>query len=110
MPYLSKRRIGSPNKAEHQEASKRRNEKWNKYYQYKSYKKQRDWYMGLHPLCIDCLFEGKSVPATELHHIRPISYGKTEEERMTLLMDPNNWAPLCEHHHDLRHAILNHKQ
>lgn len=106
MPYISKRRISPPNN--HKEVSAKRNHTWNKYYQNKKYKNLRDYYMSLHPLCIDCLFEGRSVPATELHHIRPISTGANEEERMQLLLNPDNFAPLCSYHHDLRHAQLKH--
>ena len=109
MPWISKRKIGRPNDVEKTEGTKRRNIKWNKYYQNKKYKKLRDWYMREHCLCQDCLFNGRSVPATELHHIRPISTGQTEEERMQLLMDwENNWVALCSECHDKRHNILKH--
>lgn len=106
MPWISNRRISPPN--DHKEQSDRRNSKWNKYYQNKRYKNLRDWYMREHPLCQDCLFHGRSVPAEELHHIRPISTGKTEEERMQLLLDyEHNWVALCSECHDKRHAQLN---
>ena len=70
--------------------------------------KLRDWYMSLHPICADCMIEGRSVPATELHHKRPFSTGKTEEERMELLLNPDNLVALCSECHDKRHFILNH--
>lgn len=106
MPYISKRRISV--KTDKQDVVKRRNTSWNKYYQNKKYKKIRDWYMANHPLCADCLFNGRSVPATQLHHIRPFGNGKTEEERMQLLMDwEKNWVALCSDCHDKRHAELN---
>jgi len=112
MPFLHHRKIGYPdNKPEAIQKTKRHNAKWNKYYQNKKYKKLRDWYMRENPLCVDCLFNGRSVPATELHHIRPISTGATEEERMQLLMDwQHNFAPLCSECHDKRHNLLKSKQ
>ena len=108
MPYLTKRRISPPSKRE--DNNTRRNNKWNKYYQNKRWKKLRDWYMSLHPICADCMFEGRSVPATELHHIIPFSTGKTEEEKMDLLLSPDNIVALCSECHDKRHAVLNHSK
>ena len=106
MPYITKRRISPPSRKE--EHNTRRNNKWNKYYQNPKWKKLRDWYMSLHPICADCMIEGRSVPATELHHKIPFSTGNTEEERMELLLSPDNLVALCSECHDKRHFILNH--
>lgn len=105
MPYLQKRKISV--RSDKHEVNERRNNKWNRFYQNPRWKKLRAWYMSLHPLCVDCLFEGRSVPATELHHIKPFGEGQTEEEKFELLLDPDNLCPLCSHHHDLRHKMLN---
>ncbi len=111
MPYISKRRISPPNRTDNKEASERRNNKWGKYYGNKKYKNLRDWYMSTHVLCQDCLFNGRSVPATQLHHIIPFSQGKTEDERMYLLMDwEHNFVALCDECHDKRHGKLNHSK
>lgn len=107
MPWINKRKVGHPNKLEQQERSKRHNEKWNKYYGNPLWKKLRHWYMSLSPLCVDCAIEGRSVPAEELHHKIPFSTGETEEEKMRLLLDPDNLCPLCKKHHKLRHIELN---
>ena len=107
MSYITKRRI-SVKRGDDKQDKKRHNDKWNKYYQNPRWKKLRSWYMSLRPLCVDCLFEGRSVPAEELHHVIPFSRGKTEEERMELLLDPDNLAALCKKHHDARHYKLNH--
>ena len=107
MPYITKRKVGTPNKIEQKEAQKRHNDKWSRYYQNRQYKKLRDWYMATHPLCIDCLFNGISRPATQLHHITPISTGVTDEDKMRLLLDwEHNFAALCEECHDKRHGKL----
>ena len=106
MPYISKRKIGTPN--HDKETSDRRNDKWGKYYGDKRWKRLREWQITNHPLCEDCLFEGRSVPATEVHHRVPFSRGKTQDEKWALLLDPNNIVSLCSSCHDKRHAILNH--
>lgn len=106
MPWISKRKIAA-RADKHAKHSKRSNE-WNRYYQNKTYKKLREWYMNNNPLCIDCLFEGRSTPATELHHITPISTGETDEDRFALLLDwEHNFAPLCSDCHHKRHKLLN---
>lgn len=105
MPYLNKRKISTrPNKHETGECH---SNKWNIFYQDRRYKKLREWYMSTHCLCVDCLFEGRSVPATQLHHIRPISTGNTLEEKFDLLLDwEHNFVALCEDCHKKRHKIL----
>lgn len=106
MPYLSKRKIVV--RSNKHEVNERRNKKWGKYYGDRRYTRLRDWYMSEHVLCQDCLFEGRSVPATELHHIKPFSRGKTEEERMELLLDwEHNYVALCKSCHEKRHKMLN---
>lgn len=106
MPYISKRRVGNPNKIEQKEAVTRHNSKWNVFYQDKRWKKLRDWYMVSHPICADCAIEGRSVPADECHHKIPFSTGATHEEKMQLLLDPNNLVALCSYHHDKRHGKM----
>ena len=39
----------------------------------------------------------------EVHHIKPILQGKTDEEKMELATDYDNLVGLCEFHHHLRH-------
>ena len=106
MPWINKRKVGQPNKVDKQETINRRNKKWQKYYGDKRWKQLREYIMRNNPLCVDCLFEGKSVPAVEAHHRIPFSTGKTEEEKMQLLLSPDNIEPLCSFQHDKRHAIL----
>ena len=40
-----------------------------KYYNTPEWKKLRETYSKEHPLCEDCLNEGKVVPAEDIHHI-----------------------------------------
>ena len=104
MPYITKRRI-SPKRDKVQDA-KAHNEKWAHYYQDRRWKKLRDWFKLHHPLCEDCLINGRSVPADEVHHIRPFSSGATEDEKIALLLDPTNLICLCRTCHLKRHGYL----
>ena len=108
MTYLPKRKISPP--SHDKEISKRRNEKWNKYYGSTAWKKLRQWKITHFPICYDCMFNGISKPATQVHHIRPFSEGKTQEEKWELLLDPSNLVSLCDECHDKRHAILRHNK
>lgn len=78
-------------------------EEGNKYYNSKYWKKLRNQYIMLHPLCELCALEGKSVPAEEVHHIKFINSGTTDEEKWDLLLDPNNIMSLCEKCHHKVH-------
>lgn len=108
MPYIQKRRISPPNN--HKEVSDRRNSKWGKYYQSVAWKQLRDYYMMLHPICEECMLNGRSVPAEHCHHRVPFSRGKTEEERMELLLNPDNLEAVCRSCHEKIHTALNHSK
>lgn len=41
------------------------------------WRKLRAEYVALHPLCEQCLKEGRMVPVEEVHHIKPIKDGGT---------------------------------
>ena len=107
MPYISHRRI-STRKEREKDQNTRRNNKWGKYYNDKRWKMLRQWQIINFPICYDCMFNGISRPATEVHHVIPFSEGKTMEEKYNLLLDPNNLVSLCSECHDKRHFILNH--
>lgn len=63
----------------------------------------RNWYICRHPLCEDCLFEGRSVPAEEVHHIVPWERGRDDNEKKELLYDVDNLVSLCKECHHKRH-------
>jgi 5-methylcytosine-specific restriction protein A len=81
----------------------------NKYYGSPGWKKLRNQYILSHPLCEDCLLEGRSVPAAEIHHIIPWATGITADDKWKLLLDPNNLRALCIKHHKLVHQQLKNK-
>lgn len=56
-----------------------------------SWRKRRNKYIKEHPLCEECLKEGKITVATEVHHIIPIKDGGTH--------DYDNLMSLCKSCH-----------
>lgn len=59
------------------------------------------------PLCEMCLSRGVFSPVTEIHHIRPISTGKSIDEMWSLALDSNNLMSLCERCHKEIHNSMN---
>ncbi|MDL2310365.1 HNH endonuclease [Peptostreptococcaceae bacterium OttesenSCG-928-C18] len=45
----------------------------------RSWKRIRDRYVALHPLCEQCEKNGKMTPTEEVHHIKPLSQGGTHD-------------------------------
>lgn len=43
----------------------------------RNWKRIRDKYIGMHPLCEECLKQGHAVEATQVHHKVPLSEGGT---------------------------------
>ena len=73
-----------------------------KYYNSRGWRSLRNSYINTHPLCERCLLNGRSVPATDAHHIVPFLRGKTDEERWSLLLSYGNLMALCEEcHHEV---------
>lgn len=104
MPYISSRRISPPSNKK--ERVKRHNEKWNHYYGNPKWKKLRDYFMLLHPLCRECAIEGRSVPAEHAHHRVPFSWFDLEEDRWAALLDIDNIEPICSKCHSKIHQTL----
>lgn len=75
---------------------------WSKYYQSHAWKSSRLAYKLEHPLCERCLSKGIITPAKDIHHKCPFGLGKTQSERMSLLLDSDNYVALCNKcHHDI---------
>lgn len=70
------------------------------------WKKLRDSYLMISPLCEMCLLEDKTTPTEEIHHVKPLSTAKDELEMMELLLDSNNLMALCKNHHHQIHNEL----
>lgn len=46
----------------------------------RAWKRIRDRYIAVHPLCEECKRQEKLTPATEVHHILPLARGGTHDE------------------------------
>ena len=64
----------------------------------RAWKRIRDRYVQVHPLCEMCLKEGKLTPVEEVHHIVPVSRGGTH--------DRSNLMSLCKSCHNKIHHEL----
>lgn len=64
----------------------------------REWKRIRDKYVRLHPLCERCLKEGRYTPVDEVHHILPVNRGGTNVE--------SNLMSLCKSCHNKIHIEL----
>lgn len=62
----------------------------------RTWQKIRARYLTLHPLCEECLTEGRSTLATEVHHKIPLGEGGTNDEK--------NLEAVCKACHSRIHA------
>lgn len=62
----------------------------------RAWKRIRDSYAAAHPLCEQCLKDGRYVATEEIHHKLPLSQGGTH--------DRNNLIALCKSCHAKIHA------
>ena len=76
-----------------------RNNHSKKIYSSKRWRTVRRQYFETHPMCEDCLLEGKTIPAEEVHHIKPLSAGGEP-------YDFNNLRSLCRSCHLKEHHRL----
>lgn len=86
---------------------KYKHEKDNKYgdfYGSEAWRRLRNTYISLHPLCQECLEHNTVEPATEVHHIYPYLRGKDEQERWELFLDEKNLRSLCSKCHTAVHV------
>lgn len=81
--------------------------------QYKSWLNTRRWrklraaaIAASDGMCRDCLAAGRATAATEVHHSRPVLWGRDVTERERLMYDPANLVALCADCHRRRHLEL----
>ena len=58
------------------------------------WRRARKAFLQRHPLCAECMKEGKLTPATVVDHIVP------HRGDPRLFWDEKNWQPLCKDCHD----------
>ena len=98
MPTIHKKEIKEkPVKYKHSDRSQ-------DFYSSIAWKRLRDTYISLHPLCECCLEHERVTPATECHHIVPFLRGGTEEERWEMFLDEKNLMSLCDRCHTAIHV------
>jgi len=74
------------------------------FYNSTAWKRLRETYISLHPLCEICLEHEKITPAKEVHHKKPYMRGETDEERWQLFLDEHNLMALCPKCHSAVHT------
>ena len=62
------------------------------------WQKARESYLKRHPLCVECVKQGRIVPATAVDHVIP------HKGNQALFWDVNNWQSLCKRCHDAKTA------
>lgn len=62
------------------------------------WRKARDSYLAKHPLCVECVREGRTVAATVVDHIEPHKGDQVK------FWDQGNWQSLCKTHHNVKTA------
>lgn len=73
-------------------------------YNTKRWKDLRRLIVQEHPLCEDCLKNGRITPTEEVHHIlSPFKKGLSEEEKIKRAYDVDNLVALCKDCHIKRH-------
>ena len=60
------------------------------------WREKRLAYLRENPLCVECLKEGRSEPATQVDHVIALRKGGADE--------PSNYQSLCHHHHSVKTA------
>ena len=71
-------------------------------YQNTQWRKTREQYLRLNPLCEECLKKGKVTAASSVHHKE--SPFKTGEINYTLLLDFDNLEAICHECHGELHS------
>lgn len=81
-----------------------RHQERQKYYQNPMWVKLRNAYIKEHPLCQRCLLMNRVTPSRDCHHLVSFMKGKTETEKLVLLLNENNIVALCRDCHNLVHG------
>lgn len=84
-----------------------RTKEYSKLMNSRRWKRLRAAYLSLHPLCEACEINGRTTPATEVHHVVPIeSKAGRLQDMEALAFDPNNLKALCKACHVEAHRAL----
>ena len=81
-----------------------------KVYNSRQWRELRNWYIASHPLCERCEAEGRTTPATAVHHV--ISFtkffdnGEITAKALQYAYDKSNLQALCDRCHKKAHGQL----
>lgn len=78
---------------------------YQKYYSNPLWRSNRDYYLGLHPLCEICMQHNRITPAEEVHHMIPWNRGIDEKHKLMLLINPDNFCSICKTCHTALHKL-----
>lgn len=92
MPTINKREI-KPKKVKYRHEKK---EFYADKYNSIAWKRLRNVYYSLHPICEECVKRNVVTPAVEVHHKRKWSSGETEEEQWKLFLSESNLISVCK--------------
>lgn len=99
MPTINKKRIREKQVKYKSEAAINNNDK----YSSPAWRRLRDTFISLHPLCMECLKHETITPAEHVHHMKPWSRGTNEQEQWELFLDENNLYSVCPQCHVALH-------
>ena len=91
MPTINKKEI----KTKPVKYRKEKKEKAASFYDSLVWKKLRNTFISLHPVCQCCLEHNRVTPAESVHHKIPFGRGETEEEQWKLFLDERNLMSVC---------------
>jgi len=91
------------------ETDKRENINHKAVYNTKRWRQIRIEKLKQDPLCEECLSKKIITPGVEVHHIKPVSSGKTIKDKQALGFDKSNLKTLCQTCHKQTHNDNNRK-
>lgn len=103
MPFIKK-----PAKKQQQKPRKWSNRQLrNKIYHSKEWRELRQWWIETHPLCQRCEREGRTTPATAVHHKESFAKyfrnGQITEKALEVAFNPSNLMSVCDACHKKEH-------
>ena len=100
MPKINKKEI----KTKSVKYSNEKKKTQESFYSTTAWRRLRDTYISLHPICEECIKHSHVTEAKEVHHKKPFMRGETEEERWQLFLDEHNLMSLCDKCHSALHT------
>jgi len=69
-----------------------------RFYNSTAWQRARLMQLREHPLCNDCLEQGRTIAASHVHHVKELA------DAPELALDPENFRSLCQSCHSALHA------